>query len=222
MDNITVTWRCKQCGTANDSRSCECEECGSDRTTGGSGSKLRSLIGTAHINSHTGPNQGVIFNQPQIVVNPPPEPEVLKPKEPSQVWRGFKGTMFWAWIGSVIAALFSFQVHAQNDATQFMQIFVYGLLGACIGSCVGFLYLQVTDFWKANKVLGFISFICLVTTAIPTVQWFLTSPSVQEAIIDRGPLAIMFAVSMLLFAYCFVSYIVMLILFGVACMIDRS
>jgi hypothetical protein len=214
MNNITVTWRCKNCGNVNDSRSYECESCGSNHDAI-NGARLRSLINTANINTHTGPNQGVIFNQPQIIVNPPPLPiEIPEPKEPSHVWRGFKSVMFWALIGSAIGALVSLGIKTDNGAEQFMQIFVWALFGAGIGSTLGFIFLQIAEIWRANKAIGILALACFLITAIPTTAWFMTSPTIQEHVIDRGPLATVFVAYMLLSAYCFVSYIALLI-FGV-------
>jgi hypothetical protein len=212
MDNITVTWRCKQCGTANDSRSCECEECGSDRTTGGSGSKLRSLIGTAHVNSHTGPNHGVIFNQPQIVVNSPTEPEV--PKEPNRAWQGFKNGALWSWlgctIGAICSAIFSLNIKIDSGAEQFMQAFLWGLLGAGIGFCVVFLILHITELWRRNSIVGLFALITDVT-AVSISIWFITSVS------DK-PLVVVILVFTITAIYCVLALIATLIF----CMIDRS
>lgn len=219
MNNITVTWRCKNCGNVNDSRSYECESCGSEHDFG-DGNRLKSLINnTANINTHNGPNQGVIFNQPQIVVNPPLPPEDdddEEPKEPSHVWRGFKSVMSWALIGAVIFSVISLGVKTDNGAEQFMQVFLWGLFGAGIGSCIGFILLHIVDIWRANKGIGFFALLCFLVTAIPTTIWFLTSPGIQENVINRGPLATIFVVYMIMAAYCVVAYFVIMILGAIA------
>lgn len=219
MNNITVTWRCKNCGNVNDSRSYECESCGSSHDVV-DGARLRSLINTANVNTHVGPNQGVILNQPQIIVYPPLPPveiDIPEPKEPSHVWRGFKSVMSWAMIGSVIGALVSLGVKTDNGAEQFMQIFVWALFGAGVGSALGFVFLQIAEIWRANKAVGIFALGCFLVTAIPTTIWFITSPGIQEHVISHGPLATMFVAYMLLCAYCFVSYIALLIFGAIAC-----
>lgn len=213
MDNITVTWRCKNCGVANDSESCSCESCGEDRTTGGDGKSLRSAL----LNQGVIFNQphGVIFNQPNITVNVPKEPKKLKDKDSgwSPFINGMKISFMWIFFGIIIGAAYGGNIPRHDKAEVFASMIIWGIMGGCISSCLCFLKMHVVELWKMNAGAGFAALASLLITGAITLTWFLTSPAVAENVIAKGPLVIAFVALMLMFAYCTVSFILILIIY---------
>jgi hypothetical protein len=133
------------------------------------------------------------------------------------VIRGFAITLLWGVIGAIVGGAYGISDRSHSGAEAVASMIVWAMFGAGVGNCVGSVVLQVGELWKVSRILGIAALACAGAAAIYGTAWFNSSTWIAQNVVPHGPLAIVFVVYVLMCAYCFVAYVITMIVLGLAC-----